>query len=56
MDEDILAAGIWLNQTIPLRRIGPLNIIDSGRADVELALTVARRIQENLSPLFEVIG
>ena len=32
-----------------------VNIIDSGDSDVEVALTVARRIQENLSPLFEVI-
>jgi hypothetical protein len=32
-----------------------VNIIDSGDADMELAITVARRVQENLSPLFEVI-
>lgn len=32
-----------------------VNIIDSGGADVELALNVAQNIQENLSPLFEVV-
>jgi hypothetical protein len=32
-----------------------VNIIDSGGADVELALNVAQKIQENLSPLFEVV-
>ena len=32
-----------------------VSIIDSGGADVELALTVARKVQEDLSPLFEVI-
>ena len=32
-----------------------VNIVDSGGVDVELAYTVARRVQENLDPLFEVI-
>ena len=32
-----------------------VNIIDSGDADLEVALTVARTIQEHLSPSFEVI-
>ena len=32
-----------------------VNIIDSGEADVEVAFTVARMIQEKLSPSFEVI-
>jgi hypothetical protein len=38
--------------------VGPtwhVNIIDSGDADIELAITVARTIQENLGQLFEVI-
>ena len=32
-----------------------VNIVDSGDADVELVVTVARRIQENLGSSFEVI-
>ena len=32
-----------------------VNVIDSGGADVETAITVARKIQEDLRPLFEVI-
>ena len=32
-----------------------VNIVDSGNADVELVVTVARRIQENLGSSFEVI-
>lgn len=32
-----------------------VNITDSGGADVDVALTVARTIQENLSASFEVI-
>jgi hypothetical protein len=32
-----------------------VNIIDSGGADVELAFAVARKVQDNLSSLFEVI-
>ena len=32
-----------------------VNVVDSGDADVELASTAARMIQEKLSPLFEVI-
>jgi len=32
-----------------------VNIVDSGGADVQLAFAVARKVQNNLSSLFEVI-